>query len=382
MEFLLRIFKQFSYTGEFRRCYNDEELINVLGWYEIMYAIGINLGPGLPILFSFVNIHIGWWTINENNIIPVIIVLSVSIIFVFGWFYVIDLSKELDSIKAEFLLYSKENDKTVVILNSLSIEKEQFQKDPVSESPKLRKAEIPSRSLSKVSERLLNQQDCSPSEEPARDLMKWKDLLQLDILLLAFSYGFMRSTVAMSLTDVSLIATNTFGWKMNTLAWLHMIIGSLSYLFILLLVKFEIFKPRRTIFYSYVVGGCISLGMLSLLMLPKALQFPNLPSQIAFGGSILFLKCHVYFQAQSSGKFLVFNTASFDNANFVDGFRSFVGNLFKIFAKGTSFYSFLYTEYFVPPMFTFGLLIFALLLTRERTHIGLTSTAKVSHKKL
>ena len=94
MEFLLRIFKQFSYTGEFRRCYNDEELINVLSWYEIMYAIGINLGPGLPILFSFVNIHIGWWTINENNIIPVITVLSVSIIFVFGWFYVIDLSKE------------------------------------------------------------------------------------------------------------------------------------------------------------------------------------------------------------------------------------------------------------------------------------------------
>ena len=189
-------------------------------------------------------------------------------------------------------------------------------------------------------------------------MMKWKDLLQLDILLLAFSYGFMRSTVAMSLTDVSLIATNTFGWKMNTLAWLHMIIGSLSYLFILLLVKFEIFKPRRTIFYSYVVGGCISLGMLSLLMLPKALQFPNLPSQIAFGGSVLFLKCHVYFQAQSSGKFLVFNTASFDNANFVDGFRSFVGNFFRLSARATSFYFFLHTEYFVPPMFTFGLLIF------------------------
>ena len=59
-------------------------------------------------------------------------------------------------------------------------------------------------------------------------------------------------------------------------------------------VKFEIFKSRRTIFYSYVVGGCISLGMLSLLMLPKALQFPNLPIHNCFR-SVLFLKCHVYF---------------------------------------------------------------------------------------
>ena len=379
-EFIYSVFTKtcfiFSFTGEFRRCYNDEELINVLGWYEILFAIGINLGPGLPVLFSFVNIQIGWWTINENNIIPVITVLSVSIIFVFGWFYVIDLSKELDSIKAEFLLYSKENDKTVVILNSLSIEKEQFQKDPVSESPKLRKAEIPSRSLSKVSERLLNQQDCSPSEEPARDLMKWKDLLQLDILLLAFSYAFMRSTVAISVADVTLVSTKTFGWKMDTLAWLHMILGSSSYLIITLLVKFEIFKgQRRTIFYSYVIAICVALGILSIVMLPKALQFPNLPSQIAFGGSILFLKCLVYFQAQSSGKFLVFNTASFDNANFVDGFRSFVGNFFRLSARATSFYFFLHTEYFVPPMFTFGLLIFGLLLTRRRIHVGLTSTA-------
>ena len=135
-------------------------------------------------------------------------------------------------------------------------------------------------------------------------------------------------------------------------------------------VKFEIFKSRKTIFYSYVVGGCISLGMLSLLMLPKALQFPNLPIHNCFRrkNSVFEMSC-----IHSKRNLL---------ANFVDGFRSFVGNLFKIFAKGTSFYSFLYTEYFVPPMFTFGLLIFALLLTRERTHIGLTSTTKVSHKKL
>ena len=155
------------------------------------------------------------------------------------------------------------------------------------------------------------------------------------------------------------------------LSIIHMILGSSSYLIITLLVKFEIFKTRRrTIFYSYVIAICIALSILSILMLPKALHFSNLASQITFGGSILFLKCLVYFQAQSSGKFLVFNTASFDNANFVDRFRLFVGNFFRLFARATSFYFFLYTEYFVPAMFTFGLLIFGLCLTRRRTRFG------------
>ena len=130
-------------------------MINVLGWYEILYAVGINLGPGLPILFSFINIHTGWWTINENNSIPVITTLSVFVIFIVGWFYVIALSKELDSIKAEFLRHREENDKAVVISNSLSEENEQFQKNPGSESPELKNADIPLQSTSKKSKILL-----------------------------------------------------------------------------------------------------------------------------------------------------------------------------------------------------------------------------------
>ena len=129
-------------------------------------------------------------------------------------------------------------------------------------------------------------------------------------------------------------------------------------------VKFEIFKSRKTIFYSYLVGGCISLGMLSLLMLPKALQFPNLPIHNCFRrkNSVFEMSC-----IHSKRNLL---------ANFVDGFRSFVGNFFRLFARATSFYFFLYPEYFVPPIFTFGLLIFAVLLTRRGIHVGLTSIAK------
>ena len=56
--------------------------ISVLGWYEILYAIRVNIGPGLPALLSFVNIKIGWWKINENNVISVIIALCVFFIFI------------------------------------------------------------------------------------------------------------------------------------------------------------------------------------------------------------------------------------------------------------------------------------------------------------
>ena len=328
--------------------------------------MGINLGPGLPVLFSFVNIHIGWWKINEYNLIQVVTAISVFIIFIFGWFYVIDLSKELDSIKAEFLHHEKNDNKEVTSKSSLMSESKEFH---MKQTESLVKKTEPEK------KKMLKQDPSPPPEPPKRDLMKWKDLLQFDILLLAFSYAFMRCTVSISVTDVTLNATKTFEWKMDTLAWLHMILGSSSYLIITLLVKFEIFKGRRTIFYSYVTAICIALGILSILMLPKAINFPNLPSQIAFGGTVLFLKCAVYFQAQSSGKFLVFNTVSFDNANFVDGFRSFVGNFFRLCARASLFYFFLYPQYFVPPMFAIGLLIAVLLISRRRIHVGAARTS-------
>ena len=319
------------------------------------------------------------------------------IVFIAGWFYVIDLSKELDSIKAEFLVLESKDMRNKVVAKSFSVsENEQLlllKQQGESLPGKLENEEIPS-----VSENMLlleertdplslepNNIKRDPSlPEPKKDLMKWKDLLQFDILLLAFSYAFMRCTVSISVTDVTLVSTKTFGWKMNTLALLHITLGSSSYLIITLLVKFEIFKGRRTIFYSYVVAICIALIALSILMLPKAIDFPNLPSQIAFGGGVLFLKCFVYFQAQSSGKFLVFNTVSFDNANFVDGFRSLVGNLFRLGVRGSLFYFFLHPQYYAPPMLACGLLIIALLLKSRRIHVDISrpTTAQVPYEEL
>ena len=108
---------------------------------------------------------------------------------------------------------------------------------------------------------------------------------------------------------------------MEKLAWLHVIIGSSSYLLITLLAKYKVFVQRRSIFFSFAMGNNIALVVCTIVMLPQTVEFPNLASQIAFGGSVLFLKCFVFFHAQSTGKlFLIFNTVSFDNATFVDAF--------------------------------------------------------------
>ena len=276
-------------------------MINVLGWYEILYSVGANIGPGLPALLSFVNIKVGWWVINENNFIQVITAFSVFLIFIVSWFQVIDLSKELDLIKAEF-----DRDGTTRLTKK-------------NDNPKV----------------------VHVSNSPERNLMTWTDLLQFDILLLAFSYAFMRVVVLTTVTGLTLISSKTFHWNLNTLSLLHFVTGFITFFLITILVKLKVFKGRRTIFFAYIVAMCSALLYIPMLMLPKAINMTSMSSQIVFGSIILFLKSFVIFQANSSGKFLIFNIVSYDNANFVDGFRSFVGIFFKFLANMSVFYFFL-----------------------------------------
>ena len=340
-------------------------MIDVLGWYEILYAVGVNVGPGLPVLLSFVNFKIGWWLIDENNVIQVITAVSVLIIFVVTWFHVIDLSKELDLIKADFTAAQEGRS----FLKNKEKEKFHLSNDPFEDSINKELNGNDTRSVEELGEdKELDRSRYSKK----KNLMKWKDLLQFDILSLALSFALLRATVLYSVTNLTLITTKTFGWSLNTLSWLHVISGSSSYLLITGLVKWNVFKGRITIFYSYIGGLCAALIIYSMLLLPKAVPMTHISSQVIFGGIILFLKCHVMFQANSSGKFLIFNTVSFDNANFVDGFRSSVGNFFKLVANLTVFFFYLHPEFFSPSMFTIGIVLIVLLLSRREKHCGIS----------
>ena len=348
--FLINI-RNFSSSGEFRRCYNDDQTINVLSWYEIIFSIGGNIGPGLPVLLSFVNIQIGWWKINENNVIQVLTAVSVFVIFVIAWFHVIDLSKELDAIKVEYGQGQEVTSSKLICQNG--------------------HADVKMKQISHENVKMIKQgNEVNAPVKSNVNLMKWKDLLQVDIMIMILSFAFLRSTTLIAVVDFTLFSTKTFHWKLNKLAWSHVVFGSISYLIIAIVVKYDVFKGRKTIFFSYIIAMCLALITLSLFMLPKALDITDLTLQVIYGGSVLFLKCFIVFQAQSSGKFLIFSTVPFVNANFVDGFRSCVSNLLRIVANCSMFYFHLYPEYFAPFIFSFGLTFTMFLMARRQIYLG------------
>ena len=302
-------------------------MINVLSWYEILYGLGLNLGPGVPVLLSFVNIKIGWWRINENNAVPVLLAILVSIAFCFSWFYTIDLSKELDLIKLDF------NERAPLQNNPCSEEKDK------------------------------------KSKNNNIILMKWRDFFQIDILVMSFSHAFMRACVVYCIGSVAMVTSNTFHWRMQSHAWLHVTLGLSSYLLTGMLVKLKLITGKRAVFFSYILGICASMFVMALLILPRAIDFTDKYSQVAFGGSVLFLKCLIYFQAQSSGKFLIYNTATFDNANSVDGLRGFIANFFRMGAFLSLVFFYKRPE-LISPLFNLILLILVVMLVvRRKVHL-------------
>ena len=313
--------------GEFRRCYNDKELINILSWYEIHFGFGINLGPGVPVLLSFVQIKIGWWKIDKYNAVPVLLAILVSILFCFSWLYVIDLSKELDLIKLD----SKES--APLRSNSRSVEKEK------------------------------------KSKEMKITLMKWTEFVQTDILLMAFSYAFIRADVIYCIGSVTLVTSNTFHWEMETIAWLHIVLGVTSYVLFSIVVKLNMISGKRTNFFVYILSLCIAMFVMAILMLPRAVDLTYMYTQVAFGGSVLFLKSFIYFPSQSSGKFLMYNTASYDNANSVDGLRAFLGNLFRMGAFLSLVFFYKRPELISPLFNLLLLIIIIMLLVRKEVHL-------------
>ena len=154
---------------------------------------------------------------------------------------------------------------------------------------------------------------------------------------LCVSFAVMRYAVSTSVAMVTVYAINTFHWKSATLSWLHVAVGFSSYGVITALVHFKVFRGNVRIYWCYVAGCILACIMLPVLLIPKEIAISNLTGQVAFGACILLVKCLVYFQQQSSGKFLLFNTVTHDNANLVDSFRSVFGNASKILAKGTLF---------------------------------------------
>ena len=310
------------FLGEFRRCYDDAGLIRALGWLEICYAVGINIGPGTPVLFSGVQFTIfGGWEINQYNATSFFVAIINVLVFAFSWFYVSDLSKELNVLK-------KKNDKN----------------EPTAETGR-------------------------KESKNSTQFVEWRNMLSIEILALSLSYAFSRYAVSTTLLLTSIIAPIDFHWQINTLSWCHVLTGSTSYIVLSVFVKMKCFKGKRKIFFIYIIFITIAMMVLAALILPKAITITHYHAQIAYIVLMLASKCFVYFIIMTLGKFLMFETVDHHSSSFIDGFRTAVGNVVKIYCYLTVFLFHKYPHYFATPVVIILFIHCCYFLVRRNTFI-------------
>ena len=119
-------------------------------------------------MFSFIDIRIGWWRINQNNVIQLLVSVTTFIIFIVSWFVIIDLSKELELIKA------KQEKELIESTDSRSAEENES-----IELPELQRCQnIETKDQDKCPEENQNNKSCEENKEikSKRKLMKWREL--------------------------------------------------------------------------------------------------------------------------------------------------------------------------------------------------------------
>ena len=307
-------------------------MIDVLGWYEIWYSIGLNIGPGLPALFSQIDFYIGQWKIDGYNIINILLVLITTIVLILSWFHISDLSKSLDRIKLKFNVLSKQ----------------QGEEDK---------------------EEKKNGGEEKFDEKTETGLIKWRQLLQIDIISLCLEYGIMRYVVNTCVTMVTFYAFSIFKWGSSSLGWLNLVIGSLSYVIIALLLKLHIFnKSLRRVYTFYLIASIFCVMVLLGLLIPSYVVIEYGALQVVVVAIPLTMKCYIWFHAQSSGKVLLFHTVTHQNSSFIDGLRSTFGAIARMFAVSTSFLFYMHPTAFAIPFSILQTFLIILLLVRRDQH--------------
>ena len=198
--------------------------------------------------------------------------------------------------------------------------------------------------------------------------MKWRDFLQPDILSLCVTYGLVRYTVNTLISIASMYAVSLFHWSVDSLSWMHIISGASAYFIIIIIIRLKIVRGIRRTYFAYLWASIFVVFAFVDLMLPKLIEIKDYYAQIAYFITPIFLKCWIYFFATSSGKVLLFNTVTPENACVIDGVRSTVGAVMRLAAYGGSFLFFTYAEWFTLPLGLIQLIAIYVLMFRMNTH--------------
>ncbi|XP_066932544.1 uncharacterized protein [Clytia hemisphaerica] len=321
---------QVTLCGEFKKCYHKEdELIQVLSWYELFFAVGMATGPGAPVFFSWVNLKIGGWMINKYNALHVFLVVMLALLFIILWFQLTDLSKDLDRMREKFNTMSKSShDEQALEKRSKKINSGKDRLTTGENGKSSKHASVP---------------------KEARKLMEWRELLQIDIISLCTCYIIIRYCTNASTSLIVMNAATLFHWPVSWISWLTIAGACTYFLVITILIKFGVFKGLRRNYFFYLSSLNLTLVMLAIIPLPRIDNLKSYTLQLLFLAFLILAKGWTYFNAQSAGKILLFNTVTPENSCLIDSIRSSVGSLARMFALSTSFLCFKYPGYFILP---------------------------------
>eukprot|EP00111_Clytia_hemisphaerica_P022755 TCONS_00066978-protein len=351
---------QVALCGEYKRCYKEDDLIRVLSWYELCFAIGMAMGPGAPVFFSWVYFKVGGWRVDKYNALHVFLVIVSVLLFIILWFQLTDLSKDLDRMREKYS-QNEQTENTCHDDDSEDLHKRQIESDQCSNINKRQKSFATSQKSWKI--------DNGSTEPPERKLMKWKELLQIDIVSLCTCYTILRYATNASASLIAMNAATLFHWPVSWISWLTITGSGSSFLYITMLIRCGVFNGLKQNYFFYLSSLNVSLILIAVLPLPRIVNMDTYAPQMLYLAFQMLAKGWAYFIVHSSGKILLFNTVTPENSCLIDSIRSTFGSLARLFAYSTSFLCFNYPEFFFLPAGTILFIGNCVVVYRYKVHM-------------
>lgn len=291
---------------------SNSVLLSIIWFYETLRQSGTVIGPLIPLITHSLDIQIfnSGWKIDKLNITNVVLAFVYFCVLCVCHTKVYDVSKIYDQ-----MFGRKYYD---------NIKKQ----DP-------------------------NQNEKTPTTK-VREVMKWKNLFQIDILSIVLSVSLSR--YASTICNLVVIATK-FSWSSDKVYPLTM---ASSIVFIALLsvmngLRLFSGKPRN-VFFIFVLCLLLMASNLTSLLLTATNLLDTLDRQYIYLAILRLTQSFAWFQTNTLGNFLLFRLVDPKDSSFVAGFRGLLSSMIKSVAQGLVFTT-VYSPGFSVPWIVVGLVV-------------------------
>ena len=231
--------------------------------------------------------------------------------------------------------------------------------------------------ISNVSEELdelqvAHHQDIKQTSKPTtnnKSLMKWTDLFNKDILSIIISFGLIRYTAMVYISNTTTLAATKYGWSGSYVFILFFSTNAFFSVLAFCLIKSKILENQDRSFYIYVIAVCCSAFVLISFMLTKTNLLDNFAKQMTFFTILKFVKFYGIYLGNVCSSFLLLGLVKPEDSSFISGVNSF----FSVTMKGTayilSFKAAFYPEYFYPPAIMVLITLAQFLLYRRKIYV-------------